>query len=237
MSLFIHRIYRQIFRVWRARRFNLFLQVLKPARHESLLDVGGYPGSWTSHPPVVDRIDSLNIHEVKHDPATHPEHRIRVLTGDGCNLPFSDGSYDIAFSNSVIEHVGPWEKQQRFARELRRVGKKVWCQTPARECWIEPHYLAPFVHWLPKRVQRRVLRWFTPWGLLSRPSQQEVDEAVETTRLITRSEMNVLFPDCEIRTEYLLPWMPKSYIAIRGACTPAEDSHRVSLKSPHNPVQ
>jgi hypothetical protein len=55
----------------------------------------------------------------------------------------SDQEYDIAFSNSVIEHVGDWERQAAFASEIRRVGKNLWIQTPAKECPIEPHYLAP----------------------------------------------------------------------------------------------
>ena len=67
------------------------------------------------------------------------------MVGDGCALKFPDKSYDIAFSNSVIEHVGSWERQQAFAKDIRRVGKAIWVQTPARECLIEPHYLAPFL--------------------------------------------------------------------------------------------
>ncbi|HMP84024.1 MAG TPA: methyltransferase domain-containing protein [Verrucomicrobiota bacterium] len=217
MAFSIHNIYRHIFRVWRVKRFDQFLRILKPAGNERLLDVGGYPGYWLGHAPVVGQVDCLNVHEVKYDPARFPTHNIRVLLGDGCALDVADASYDIAFSNSVIEHVGSWENQVKFARELRRVGRRMWCQTPARGCPIEPHYLAPFVHWLPKGVQRRILRWLTPWGLISRPSQREVDEMVETTRLLSKKEMLELFPDCEIRVEYLLPFIPKSYVAIRTA--------------------
>ncbi len=57
----------------------------------------------------------------------------------------------VVFSNSVIEHVGTWEDQQAFAAEVRRVGRRLW--VPAYECPIEPHYLAPLVHYLPKEVQ------------------------------------------------------------------------------------
>jgi hypothetical protein len=217
MSFSIHSIYRQIFRVWRRKRFKIFLRLVQPSRQETLLDIGGYPGSWTWHEPVVGSIDSLNIHPVSFDATAHPEHKIRTLVGDGCKLGFADYSYDVAFSNSVIEHVGSWENQQRFARELSRVGRKIWCQTPARECPLEPHYLAPFVHWLPKPVQRRIVRWLTPWGWLARPTPGVVQAMVETTRLISRKEMSVLFPGCHIHVEYLLPFIPKSYVAVRGA--------------------
>ena len=215
MALTIQSVYRQIFRLWRVKRFELFRRILQPAPHESLLDIGGYPGDWTSHEPFLAQIDTLNIHQVRFDPSAHPNHSIRVLAGNGCELEFPDKHYDIAYSNSVIEHVGAWENQRRFANELRRVGRKIWCQTPARECPLEPHYLAPFVHWLPRSWQRKILRWLTPWGLLSRPSRERVDQMVETTRLISKKEMKELFPDCDIHVEYLLPLIPKSYVAIR----------------------
>lgn len=34
---------------------------------------------------------------------------------------FDVGGYPIMFPNSVIEHVGTWECQQAFAREVRRL--------------------------------------------------------------------------------------------------------------------
>ncbi|MDQ6630470.1 MAG: class I SAM-dependent methyltransferase [Verrucomicrobiota bacterium] len=126
-----------------------------------------------------------------------------------------DQSYDIGFSNSVIEHVGSWESQQQFASEIRRVAKALWVQTPAYECPIEPHYMTPFVHYLPNSLQKKILRWCTVRGWIERPSQQQVDFMVDTTRLLRKSEMQQLFPDCEIITEHMLWVIPKSYIAIR----------------------
>lgn len=180
-----------------------------------MLDVGGHPGFWISQPPLVGNIDTLNVYPVEFDSSAYPDHRIRTVVGNGCALPLKDKSYDIAFSNSVIEHVGEWKNQVAFASEIRRVGNAVWVQTPARECPIEPHYLAPFIHWFPPSFQRRLLRHFTPWGWISKPSPQEVDRVVDTTRLIRYREMKELFPDCEIYVEKFLLWLPKSYIAIR----------------------
>ena len=129
----------------------------------------------------------------------------------------NDGSYDIGFSNSVIEHVGSWERQQQFAAEIRRVAKAVWVQTPAYECPIEPHYLTPFIHYLPRSCQKKILRWGTVRGWIARPNQAEINEMVDTTRLLRKAEMSMLFPDCEIIVERLFWIMPKSYIAIRRA--------------------
>jgi hypothetical protein len=126
-----------------------------------------------------------------------------------------DKSYDIGFSNSVIEHVGSWEQQRQFASEIRRVAKSLWVQTPAYECPIEPHYMTPLIHYFPRSFQRKILRWGTLWGWIERPTQDQVEFMVETTRLLRKPEMRQLFPDCEIVTERMLWIIPKSYIAIR----------------------
>jgi hypothetical protein len=126
-----------------------------------------------------------------------------------------DRSYDILFSNSVIEHVGDWPRQQQFAAEARRVGRALWVQTPAYECPIEPHYMTPFIHYFPPSFQRKIARWFTVWGLIERPNREQVEAMVGSIRLLRKAEMSRLFPDCEIITERLLWLIPKSYIAIR----------------------
>ena len=215
MPFNVHTIYRQIFKIWRRRRFELFLRLMRPKPSDILLDVGGYPGFWTSNPQAVKRIDTLNLHEVPWNSQQAPNHDIRTLVDDGCALAMPDKSYDIGFSNSVIEHVGTWERQMQFSSEIRRVAKSLWVQTPAYECPIEPHYMTPFVHYLPRSFQKSTLRWCTLWGWIERPSADQINAAVETTRLLRKREMRQLFPDCEIITERMLWMIPKSYTAIR----------------------
>ncbi len=169
----------------------------------------GVPQYWLNVPPMQVNITTIN----RYLPEAVPG--IETLIGDGCHLPFEDQSFDIVFSNSVIEHVGSWENQKLFAKEILRVGKKVWVQTPARECPIEPHYLAPFVHYMSPRWQKRWLRHLTPWGWMEKPDQNAVDQMVETTRLLTRREMEELFPRCQIIEEKLLGFLPKSHVVLR----------------------
>jgi hypothetical protein len=212
----IHKIYALIFKNWRKKRFQLFVKTIRPSMDMRLLDVGGYPWGWLCHAPVVKSIDCLNIHKINWNPASSPAHNIRMLQGDACNMSeIKTGEYDIVFSNSVIEHVGSWEKQKAFAQEVRRVGKKLWIQTPAWECPIEPHYLAPFVHWLPKSLQKRVIRYFSLYGLIQKPSAQEIDSLVEEIRLLRLKEFQILFPDGNILTEKLICFFKKSYIALK----------------------
>lgn len=219
MPLLIHFFYHLIFKVWRQKRFRWFLKEVAPRSTDRMLDVGGYPWFWTSKPKVVNSIDVLNIDPVEWDPESAPDHEIRVLTADGCALQAADRSYDIGFSNSVIEHVGDWERQKAFAKEIRRVAEVLWVQTPAYECPIEPHYLAPFMHYFSVSWRKRLTRWFTVWGWFGRPTKQEIDSMAEMTRLIRYREMKELFPDCQILVERMFWVIPKSYIAFRPRVT------------------
>ena len=176
-----------------------------------VLDVGGSPFNWSLcalRSPVV----LLNV-ERPRDAKAWPE-RLRPLVASGTRLPCGDGAVDLVFSNSVIEHVGDAAAQQRFARELRRVGRRLWVQTPARSFPFEPHLLTPFVHWLPRAWQRRLLRWGTLWGWIARPGPEQVERFLRETRLLGGREMRDLFPDCEIRRERFLG-LTKSYVAVR----------------------
>jgi hypothetical protein len=79
---------------------------------------------------------------------------------------------------------------------------------------LECHTLAPFVHYLPQRYRRPLLRNCTLWGLLARPTPAQVDEFLASTRLLSFEEMQLLFPDCTILVERFAG-LAKSYIAFR----------------------
>lgn len=214
----LHRIYARVSPHFRRRRLQWFRRRLQLTQADTLLDVGGYPACWTD-PTWPNPITLLN----RSFPAgLEKEHPAFVyVSGDGCALPFPSAGFDVLFSNSVIEHLGAWDRQQAFAAEARRVGRKLWVQTPAREFFIEPHLIAPFIHWLPAPWPRRLIRNFTPWGWFNRPTAAQVDDFLAEVRLLTRAEMQALFPDCEILEEKFLG-LTKSYVAVRrGAPTPA----------------
>lgn len=182
-----------------------------------VLDIGGTTLNWTvARLPL--RVTLLNVHPAADTRGTASA--MQYVQGDGTSLEYEDGAFDICFSNSTIEHVHTWERQQAFAREMRRVGRGVWMQTPAREFFFEPHWLSPFIHWLPKSWQRRLGRNFTIYGLTYRPTHAQVSELVDEYRLLTYEEVRDLFPDCEIRRERFLGFT-KSYVAVR----PLEQRH------------
>lgn len=207
----IQRIYRLFIRGFRRRRMRDFAQTFDPRASTRILDVGGTPYNWQ----LLDanpRVTLLNLRLPEEVDAMPPQ--MVAVVGDATRLEFESQSFDVGFSNSVIEHVGSRENQAKFAAEIRRVARGLWVQTPARNFPIEPHLLALFVHYLPLGWQRRLVRRFTLWGLISRPSQERIDQVLRETRLLSHADMREFFPDCEIRRERFLG-LTKSYIAVR----------------------
>jgi hypothetical protein len=114
----------------------------------------------------------------------------------------------------VIEHMGSWEDQRRFAAEIRRVGRNLYVQTPYRWFPIEPHLLALFVHWLPRSWHKRFLPLFSIRGWFRKGDDVEVGKLIDEVRLLSITEMKQLFPDCEIHRERVFGFV-KSLIAVR----------------------
>jgi hypothetical protein len=204
--------------------YGFFMKRFRPARAKAIgarfhlltnpearvLDVGGGGYPWDLINPAA-HITILNMSR----PDTVPENsKYKFVVGDGTNLDYPDQSFDLVFSNSVIEHVGDFDTQKQFANEMLRVGKNIYCQTPNKWFLIEPHLISIFIHWLPYPIARKLVRYGCIWGLVAKPTQQQVDEFFKTTQLLTLNEFKKLYPDCKIRFERFFG-LTKSFIAER----------------------
>lgn len=173
------------FRPARAKEFaNRFPIVFDP--QANILDVGGEAFPWVEIKPAA-RVTILNKARPQSLPKQCPW---EFVEGDGTNLQYSDASFDLVFSNSVIEHVGDAQAQKKFAGELLRVGKKIYCQTPSKWFFVEPHLVAVGIHWLPFSIARKLVRFGSMWGLLKKPDQATIDSFLRSIRLLTEQEVN-----------------------------------------------
>jgi len=139
------------------------MRLMRPTERDSVLDVGVTDATWRASNFLEARYPwPGSITAVA--PAAMPLFRasfpkVAFVEADGRELPFADSSFDIGFSNAVVEHVGSREEQRRFVAEMVRVCRRVFISTPNRGFPIDPHTLLPFVHWLPRNAWHRVLRW------------------------------------------------------------------------------
>jgi hypothetical protein len=126
---------------------------------------------------------------------------VEAVVFDGCALPFSDKSFDIVYSNAVLEHLPSHAHVDRFAAEVQRVGKGWFVTTPNLWYPIEPHYHLPFVQFLPEESQRRLVKALgkVPYDHL---------------RLLTRQEMRGLFTEGEVIASRVT-FYPETIIAYR----------------------
>jgi hypothetical protein len=206
---------------FRKRRMRLFYGHFKVEPQTRVLDIGGREFNWTLM-PFAPRVTILNL-SVQGTRGG----KFEWVIGDARKLPFPDKAFEIVYSNSVIEHLGNLDDQRRFAAECSRVGCAYFVQTPNRNFPIEPHLLTPFIHWLPRKWQARLLRNFTLWGWITRPDAAARARFLDTTRMLTRAEFQSLFPDAEIRAECFLG-LSKSFIAIRTQTPNAENRYQGS---------
>lgn len=204
----IHAAYRPFLRYFRSKRMAEFQRLFEITPQTRILDVGGNIATW-SLSALRPKVTLLNLSASRFDGRD-----MQCVVGNGLQLPFKDGAFDVVFSNSVIEHLGDWDTQQNLAREIVRVGRYYYVQTPNRWFFVEPHLMTPFIHFLPRRWQRRMLRNCTTWGLIARPTAQQCDQFLNEVRLLSETEMGLLFANATILREKVAG-MTKSIIAIR----------------------
>jgi SAM-dependent methyltransferase len=186
-----------------------FIRLFGVDANTSVLDVGGHAATWAGlpHPPKVTMLNRGVEDFGEMSPA--------CVIGDGRNLPFEDGAFEVAFSNSVIEHLENRRNQEQFAAEIARVSKYYYVQTPNRWFFIEPHLMAPFIHFLPVSWQRCLIRNFSIWGLVTRPTRRQIEDFLNEVRLLSVDEMQSLFPDAVILKEKIAGFT-KSLMAVRA---------------------
>ncbi len=156
----------------RARRHAHFFALTRLSEGARVLDVGCGRIGLRALEPALD-VTGVDL-------AERPDYPGPFVQADAsAGLPFADGEFELVYCSSVIEHVPP-ARRAAFAKEIRRVGRGWFVQTPAWSFPIEPHTLLPGAHWLPLRLRR-------PYWTLGATGEWE------DIPLLRRAEMEALF--------------------------------------------
>ncbi|MDD3012847.1 MAG: methyltransferase domain-containing protein [Candidatus Gastranaerophilales bacterium] len=173
----------------RQRKWKLFLEFINPKEKDTILDVGfmikerfDVDNYLERNYPYPENITALGVEDAGEFEIKYPQ--IKAVKYDGKIFPFSDKSFDICWSNAVIEHVGDRERQILFLKEINRVAKIAYITTPNKYFPVEVHTLTPLMHMLPKNLFDKYLtltnrKWATGdfMNILSLKDIQEIAKA------------------------------------------------------------
>lgn len=183
----MNRLLLYLHRKSREQKHRLFLRWLRPTPAMHILNVGasgtsiGLPEQLESFYEHRSQIigGGISFADVQDYRNSFPG--VQAVVFDGCALPFADKSFDIVYSNAVLEHLPGYEMVRRFAAEVQRVSNGWFITTPNFWYPFDPHYHLPFVQLLPQATQRRLVQRLgkTPY---------------EHLHLLTAKQLRGLFP-------------------------------------------
>lgn len=148
----------------RRARFELFMKVIRPKARDRIVDVGAGEGEgrdvnfFEAWYPWRGNVTAVALENLPLFRRAFPD--VKLVPGDGCDLPFPDKYFDVYFSNAVLEHVGSEARQRRFLAEACRVADRVFIATPNRWFPVDAHSMIPFAHWLPMGWRNAIYRLF-----------------------------------------------------------------------------
>jgi hypothetical protein len=199
---------------FRRRRFAFFQSLLsRLERPVRTLDVGGTETYWKSMELDAGDHVFITLLNLTQNDISLPN--ITSIVGDARAMMANDASFDVVFSNSVIEHVGTYQDQRQMAKEVRRVEKRYFVQTPNKYFPLEPHFLFPLFQFLPINIRVLLLRNFKLGWFSKTPDKVKAREIVEGIRLLGKREFMALFPNAAIYEEKIFG-MTKSLVAYGG---------------------
>ena len=141
----------------RRRKWKIFLETIKPTLKLRILDVGFTENEYSEtdnflekNYPYPQNITALGIDTPKKFRERYPQ--VKAVKYDGNKFPFDDRTFDVCWSNAVLEHVGNRDKQTMFLKEIKRVAKVAFITTPNKYFPVEVHTRTPLLHFLSKKL-------------------------------------------------------------------------------------
>lgn len=192
----------------RQRKYRLLSSKIDLKPTDRVLDLGGGHGDFLEQVyPHMDRVVVVDLDWKALAGFRKEQTETRAVCANALKLPFADGTFDLVFSNAVIEHVGDWDCQLQFAQEVCRVSKRFFITTPNKWFPIEQHYRLPFFQFLPDSWQRAIHKTIAI-GFIPKDRFEEI-------HLLSARDLEKLFPDASVSAQRTTFW-PESLIALKS---------------------
>jgi hypothetical protein len=212
----------------RSARFMEFQQWIEKAGLASkpevrVLDMGGTYGYWKRLKHQFQNPYHVTLLNLYPEKVPADVQWIGAIQGDVCRLrPEEFQSFDCLFSNSLIEHLGSREAMRAFAAAITASGRPYYIQTPSFWFPLEPHCRIPLFQFLPRNFRAWLIWNFKINYFPAAENYEDCKQVSDSTILLTRRDLQDLFPDARIQVERLFGWV-KSYTAIYP-CSPDEEN-------------
>jgi len=184
----------------RQENFKKFKDLVSSfGRKVKILDLGGRQAYWEMmkyiDPNLID-VTLVNLEDIQVSLSN-----FRAIKTDIFKLNNSEFiNFDIIFAHSLIEHVD----HEKLAKLIVDSGKPYFVQTPNKHFPIEPHFLIPLFQYFPL--------WLKLWCV--RNFRKELEPEVESINLLTKKELERLFPNSSISGGKLFK-LVQSYVVLQ----------------------
>lgn len=209
-------LFKKILINYRFKMLNIFKKETSYDNSKSILDIGTTSSTLQGHNMLLDYAkENYNITCLSDQNLSDLKKKFKniksFIQGDAKKIPFEDNSFDIAHSSATIEHVGSKDNQLTFVKEAVRVSKNyVYITTPNRYFPVDFHTKLPLLHWLPKKIHRRILNFFKLDFYAKEENLNLLDEK-EIKKLLS----NISCSSFKIRKLYLLFFCSNLLIIIK----------------------
>ncbi|MGB3209085.1 MAG: methyltransferase domain-containing protein [Desulforhopalus sp.] len=202
----------------RSRRITPLLekiqQIYNEKGHVSIADIGGTKEYWNIIPDsfLKENVVNITIINLPDFIVSEEDNFFRYVAADACDLSIYENNYfDIAHSNSFIEHVGDWNRMLKYANEIMRIAPYFFVQTPNYWFPIEPHCMTPIFHWLPRPIRVWLVMNFQLGHWNKATSVDQAVRLTESAKLLNKKMVTELFKGSKVTTEKFL-LLPESFI-------------------------
>ena len=162
---------------------------------------------------VIKNIKDVKIFKCLSDQAVNSDFFYKKLkksiTENFSEKQIYDFSSDLVISNATIEHVGGAINQKKMIENIIKLTKKIFIiTTPNRFYPIELHTKIPLIHWFPKPIYKKILKFI---GLSFYANEENLN-------LLGVNELKEMLDSQKIKYEikFLKLWFFKSNIIIIG---------------------
>ena len=148
----------------RSEMFKILEQNISNVTLKSILDVGTIDNdSLKSSNFFANKFKDVSIRKsISNQIIDDKKFSMRVnksITSDFSNEELDKLKADLVLSSATIEHVGNYQNQKKMIENIMDLSTKFFfITTPNRDFPIDFHTKLPFLHMLPKKIHRLILK-------------------------------------------------------------------------------